>query len=605
MAGKEVTDPALLQQLEGPPAFVPTEVTDPAILRELGMPPAEASPVYQTGFVPGMAKGAQALVRGANSILGLPGDMQKILYEALPQGAQQALDRWNPNGTTPQQNQLPTSASMNALTDRLGLTGNPAQLVNPADTAERYIGAAGAGAVAALPAAATGGVSAIPAVMAQGAGGGVGSELAGDIFPNADEKYKPAIRMVGGLLGGGAVGGVQAWRAGPVVDNIANALGRSRTIQDAGHELQDQAHLWNEFTKPMMLDEELAPFTRITPDTTGIPMTGVVQRLREQSFSPVTATAAMPGTITPAIRELAPGLSQRLLDGLTRRSAMSLGFTPTLAEVMTFKRFLGDAMSNRKLVEDIGQKNLVSLYEATSSDIRNGLAAHGMHASVDAFNRWNNAATEIYQTAAGPMSRVINSPNAVSNTLHPEDVAKRLLGGSKNGDSDLSVLRREIPGAVDELASAALREQQAGRLPIKWAGLSPEAKATLVQDPEHRATLDRELPARPIPSLSRTLQHGAGLGVFSGSASIVAHSILGADPGLLAQSLTPGATGAFLGMGIPMAVNLARRAIANPLVLRGPLSGALGGSASGQLGGNSLVVPGSPGTTGQPTDQPM
>jgi len=169
------------------------------------------------GRLPAMLSGAA--LGGVATAAGVPGDLMS-LADRFIFGTDPATD----------QHRLPTSAEVRAATtDKLGMTG-PNALVrpDPSNALETWGSAAAEGAGSGLLLGPLGTIA--------GTAGGVGSEIGHKVFP--DSTLAPVI---GGLVGGGLAGGAASLLKGSNLDRLADSLGTSSTLQEAGSGLQDAA----------------------------------------------------------------------------------------------------------------------------------------------------------------------------------------------------------------------------------------------------------------------------------------------------------------------------------------------------------------------------
>jgi len=169
------------------------------------------------GRIPALLSGAA--LGGVATAAGVPGDLESLADKYIF-GKDPATD----------QHRLPTSAEVRAATtDKLGMTG-PNALVrpDPANALETWGSAAAEGAGSGLLLGPLGTIA--------GAAGGVGSEVGHQVFPTST-----LAPVIGGLIGGGLVGGAQSLLKGSNLDRLADSLGSSSTLQEAGSGLQSAA----------------------------------------------------------------------------------------------------------------------------------------------------------------------------------------------------------------------------------------------------------------------------------------------------------------------------------------------------------------------------
>jgi hypothetical protein len=206
---KPVTDPALLEQLDGGAPSAPKPVTDPALLAELNGPalspasPRSAKPLPVSGggaeFVGGN------MMKGAANVVGMPidfatnvGNLGRAAYGTV-KGAM---------GGSPTEllgPQVGGSAWIQDLMRRTKLPFSGAPMIGPGAEPESPLGRYGAAAIqmgvgAGIPGAMAGRLPGgartlpnVPRAVAGGAASGVTSELAGDI---GGEEYKSLGAMI-------------------------------------------------------------------------------------------------------------------------------------------------------------------------------------------------------------------------------------------------------------------------------------------------------------------------------------------------------------------------------------------------------------------------
>lgn len=459
---------------------------------------------------------ASGLTKGLGSILGLPGDLESLVNSGAAKlgfpGAGEG-------------HFLPTSSDIVGVTDKLGLTNRPD--LTPQNPVEEFGSAAatGLGSGLAFGPAGTGAVL-------SGIGGGLGAEGANKIFPD-----NPIAQFIGGLIGGFGVGGgtsavekalakgdlkaaqsafdeATAAKAelglthranleeanvakeaaignakaaadahlantvGPAdatIASAANALHPASTLQEAGTVLQAGAKDWVASEMPKRLAAAWAPVDTLVPKEAPVALSSF-----RDALDKITSSA---GSLEPLAEKLKPQIPkslQKALEKIDKGDAEDLGAGPaeaiTWADVQKLRSTLGDALSNPKVVNDVGEQNLRRMYATLTSDMQATARGLGKPA-LDAFNAANEQSSAVYRTAEGPISKILNGdPN-------PENVAKALASGGKIGASDLATLRTELPEGANALAATIVK--QGG-----WAKLAPEAKAALIPDVTARGVLD-------------------------------------------------------------------------------------------------------------------
>lgn len=506
------------------------------------------------------ALAASKFVEGAGKTLGLPGT---LLQMAMPHGAPVQSPDELPMGVPPAVG-LPTSEAITAGGRRLGIIDRPD--LQPQTTGERYLAAGAEGAGSAVPLALVGGGSLLPLALT-GTSAGLASEGAKDAFPGS--KWAPVV--AGTVAGLGMQGAITA-APQRGVQHIVGELGNSSTMQEAGAVAQDAARNWLVNTLPSKLQAAWAPVDQAISSTTPSQVSKFEQALKDISKDA--------GQLAPVAQLLRPQLPERMLSALqTKAGPTGAGFgiipqgqtaaaVPTWGEVQTLRSTLGDALSNPKVVEEIGAKNLRRLYGALTEDMRATAKTAGVDAAFDAANAESK---RLYDFAEGTVGKLVSGARASSHDPLPEVASSRLLSAARRGGTDLQALRQEIPEAADELAAAHLR-----MAPASWGKLSPEAKEALVASPADREILDKF--ATQAASKGRQQNHllQALLGEQIGQAGGQAAGNLLGIPGL-----TP-AIGSVAGAAAPYVVRGGVNLLSNPQAMRYPLAGANAGLTVGK-----------------------
>lgn len=500
-----------------------------------------------------------ALVKGAGSLLGLPGtvaDLENRGFNALtglrtPMAVvQDSLGH----------KVLPTVQDVNSFTSGLGLTDRPE--LTPTSPLERY-GSAGIEALPSIAATvASGGLAAAPMAAASGEGGAMAAQAAHDLAP--DSAWAPVVAgLVGGLGAGSVVGKVEnvlnsraaqsaltsaaqkledARNAAfegkkslsdsvddvraasqrdfdttkntlasdltahhaqqdAALETVASGLGSSRTLQDAGTALQAHARNWINTVLPSRLKATWAPVDAAIPPDSAVNLSAFGSALKD-----INSSAGALEPLATLLKPSAPKALGKALDSVGDLGELTEGEggTPGVfkwQDVQKLRSTLGDAMSNPKVVNDIGAKNLERLYASLTSDMSTTAIGKG---AGDLFSAANQESRRLYQIGEGPMSRIVAGPRISAEDPAPEAVAKSLLSSAKSGASDLSTLRQEIPQGVNELAAANLRLD-----PKSFARLPPESLGALVPNSDASATTLAALDAKDRAQAA----YGQGLGL--------------------------------------------------------------------------------------------
>lgn len=527
------------------------------------------------------ARAGSAVAKGALTGLGVPGDVEALAAKGVEQFVNPHLPeslRMPPNVRTimPTSAELVEAGGRNRLIDRNDMVPGYGQ--HPA--LERYINAAGQGVGAAIPMLAFGPANAILPTLAAGAGGGAGQEFARqhDLGPSAQF----AAGVAGGIGGGKLATGLQrttnailgnfgpegeafaaagapmrsaaytssnaATRAllspsaplhqtqrdlGAAIEETAATLGHSRTMQEAGEVLQEDARNW---MRGMGNAHAVAwaPVDALVPGAAQTPLHNTMAALANMN--------TQAGPLQGAVDQLRAQLPARL------QATLQGAGTATWDDVRALRTALGDARARPKILEDVSTADLTRLYAAVSQDLGATAAQYG---AQDAFTAANAESTRLFNFADRVLGKVITSINPAQERITPEKAAEAMLGLGRTGGTNLALLRNEIPDAVDELAAAKLRidgltDPTDPASPVhaafsaRWSGipdrsaqtravrpaLAPEARTALYPDP---ATRDR---------LSAVAHIASGLRVPPEMAKETAPALMG--------RLTAGGTAGFL-----------------------------------------------------------
>lgn len=435
---------------------------------------------------------------------------------------------------------LPTSSQIQAPTNALGLTNNPS--LAPQSKGEAFAQAGAGGLGSALPVLATGG-AALP-IMLSGIGGGLGAEAGHEMSPNSPAAPIIGGLLGGGLTGGladwgqgvaksmagakaiedaenalalsqeqalygrnsaanaatqarGAAGDQFAQtkaaaqaraeaigtHADTGVQTIANSLGQSKTMVQAGQALQSHARNWIENILPQSEEAVWSPVDAAIPSSTSMTLPNYASALDKINKSA--------GALESSNQLLKPALPQGLekaLKGTLENSEMipgEPGSNPiTWGDVRQLRSSIGSAMTNPQIFNSVGEQNLRHLYAAITGDL--GRTADEAGAG-DLFSQANQESTRLRSFAENTLGKITDGGNPAQETILPEQAAKAMLGKP----SHLIALRAELPVAADELASAHL--QQPGD---PWSKLAPEAKQALVPDQSKSQAVDQLLEAK-------------------------------------------------------------------------------------------------------------
>ena len=291
------------------------------------------------------------------------------------------------------------------------------------------------------------------------------------------------------------------------IESVAAATGTSRTAQESGEVTQAAARDWigGKFAQEKAAAmEPVRNLVREVPDLT-VGRDNFAQRL-----AAITEAGGSNQVLVEALRPTLPARLLKIFEpegpGQLKPSQVGAGRATkpgpeavarteqSWQDAAVLKTALGDAMANPQIVKDIPAQQLSSLYQAQTMDMRQALADNAHRMSADplaAFDQANAQLSRLYSVAEGPMSRIVAGPRPSAADPRPEDVAVRLMNEAKRGGTDLAILRREMPEAVDELVAAHLREH-----PEEWTRFSPEAKDALLPGIDRQHAIDVAIAGR-------------------------------------------------------------------------------------------------------------
>ena len=590
-----------------------------------------SAPQQMAGPLRYPAMAGQSFIQGLTGALGLPGDIQQLFQHYT--GAQLPLPLLGPVlGIN-----LPTSEQLRYETARLGL--QPTANLQPGEgrhpTLEHLLagGASGLGAVA--PTIPLGGEGALLPTLFSGLASGVAHEY-GDITGG------PAAGTTLGLLAGLGAGGVTSTvqrgvnalrgnlnpaaqlfsdagipmrsmaltgEGGPIqrslesfapvdqtkndiaqmIENRAAGLGQSRTLQEAGNALQDEARNWLANVRPAKEKAVWDEVDKLIPGNTPVQLSHFGKTLDD-----ITTDA---GSLQDLVETLRPKLPQQLKSMLGKKTGLA-GLTggqyaPDWQEARTLRAALGDALDSASISDDAGQGNLRKLYAAVSSDLRDAAGSlstpndpYAGIAAQKAFKIADDESTRLRNFTSNIVGKIVRSKNPAQAGINPESAASAMLSGGKKGGTPISALRNEMPAAADELAAAHLRtigladstdpkSELSGSWQSKWEGLSPEAKEALVPDPGARKALSASAQiANNLKGLGKGEKAQTLPGIFIGGAAapLFTHYVLG-SPMLGMETVASEPIGQAMGAIAPWAINRARTAAANSPLLAGIQAG--------------------------------
>lgn len=570
---------------------------------------------------------------GAQAAVGLPGSLLSAAGNALapymPQGA--IAEGIGSGLSAARQAIFPTAA------EAFAAEPHPPNALMPYGPGELAAYNVGSGIGGALPLALAGPEAAAMPTLLAGAGGGLGGELARQAVPGSTAAELGGS-LAGGLLAGGigtvAQRGVNALTGsaglnpiarelqlagvpfesaalttesplvrsllakgapldstvghlGASVNAVADGLGTSTSFQQAGQHLQDSARDWVANVMPSREAAAWAPVDAAIAPTTGTPVPQLQSALQDINSK----GGAAQGLIEQLGSRLPAKLGQQLEDliGAGPRTAGSVtGAVPgaplTWSEARQLRSSLGDALSNPSVTKDISETDLRKLYSAVTGDLRSTAGTVAENATtpeqlnaLNAFDGANAASTQLHAFNDNVLGKIITTGNAGQESIKPEDAAKALLAGARKGGTDLAALRQEMPGAVDELAAAHIRQtgldspEYAGspvssKFPVAWGpkSLPDESRIALIPDPVTRQRLDA------IASVTQRVQ---GLAKSATTATpLSVQSMLGGAAAGIADKYIGNLGGPGVSEAVGAAVPLAKAALQNTLAKSGLLA---------------------------------
>jgi hypothetical protein len=274
--------------------------------------------------------------------------------------------------------------------------------------------------------------------------------------------------------------------ASQAIGSIAALHSPVQSYQDAGEAIQDAGRQWLNSTMPA---KQQAAWDAVQVDpSTPTPLNNFRSALE--------SIQAKAGPWAALEQQLKPTLPAKLLSTLDRvageggaegRPGVDLGVEGvepiganpgTWQDARQLRTTLGAAMSNPKVVADVGSQELKHLYSGLTADLGETAAGAGQ---ASQFAAANAESQRLYQIAEGPLSKVIGGKVADPRyDPDPGKVAKSLLSGGQTSSRDLAALTTEIPEIGGHLVAAQLREDPQG-----WNKLSDSTQQTLMPNPGH------------------------------------------------------------------------------------------------------------------------
>lgn len=437
------------------------------------------------------------------------------------------------------------SSVVNSAGQSLGLFNRPD--LQPENKTEQYIASGAQGMGSALPFAFGGGLPALAKGAVGGFGAGLGAQGGHDI---GEQYGHPALGSFVGALGGGLAGNslfdlgskavnavsgaqspmlqayeqagvtprlagdvtgnptlqrIQAFAAkapfggkvndaahetvnefGNAVENTANQLGQSSSLQEAGTQLQGESKNWLQNFRSQS-QQNWNAVDQFIPPNTPVDVTKYSKALSDVSDTLKNAPETAKLLQTP--------LSRNLLEAL--KSDAPAGQLPW-GDVKNIRTRIGEMLSDPNLPADTSTTELKRLYSGLSSDMQNTAAQAGPQAQ-QAFTAASEATKQGHDFIDNVLRPLIKEGQT------PEGAASFVLGKGKSGGTILGQIRQEMPDAADELGAYKLRDmalankggQNAAQNAISpttflsdYSDLSSEAKSALFSDPAARSRID-------------------------------------------------------------------------------------------------------------------
>lgn len=534
------------------------------ILAHYGLPASgsaqTAAPTYNQSLTSNKQEtGPMRYVKGAGSELLKGAEIGVGQIGDLVNAGGAAIKKYLPPWFSQYQQQLPGTNQLLDLSGKAGLTDR-ADLVpgfGPNPETEKLGAAAARGVGEALPLLALGNPEAgiVKNALAPVAGSMAG-ELAHEAKP--DSKLLP---LAAGLATGTVIQAGKSLFAGNAVKNIAEGLGDSRNLEDAGAVAQKAARTWLSDTMPAKMEAAWAPLDKAIPKTAPMPVTNF-----ESALESLRTNA---GELQPLADKLAPSLPAKLQDifkQLDIQQNMGTGVSvpvTNFGDVQALRSVVGSAMGNPSITKDIPAQQLAALYGALSEDMKAAAGRAGVGAEFEAANKTSK---ELFNFANGTVGKIVAGQSETAKDPLAGLAARRLLTTGETDGSQLAKLRSEMPEVADELAAAHLQSR-----PERWNKLTPSAQAALVPDPALRgkiakATADLAAPPTSQSVGAHTMQSVLGLLSGKAGAEIVSNH-LGIPINELYAEL--------LGTAAPQLARGAKSLASNPGLLRIPLQSTI------------------------------
>ena len=352
--------------------------------------------------------------------------------------------------------------------------------------------------------------------------------------------------FLGGISGGKIQSAIGRLINPPVkeLESLAQQLGRSKSLQDAGKNLVDGAdsHVLGAATAEgqNIKSLEKAIWQEVDPIAAGTPV-----RLNNtnQALLDLDKSSKFPST-AEALKVINPGPFAKIREQLASLLPELPGPT-TLAprpdraisweEARNLRTGIGEGFFNKRsaLFDNADHKKL---YAGISEDLRDAARAAGVEDAFDLANKTSSALRSHAEQFLQPI---------LKENLSPEKIASWALGEAKKGGTRLSALREVMPEAVDDLTAAVLRQQ-----PKEFLRYNNLAQEALIPDQTLREQtvnmLTRMFPKEASDAAKfKTVVVGGEFGAVSALGIHEALTAVAGIPGL--SGLTTGAAGRVAG----------------------------------------------------------
>lgn len=361
---------------------------------------------------------------------------------------------------------------------------------------------------------------------------------------------------------------------GSAVDRIADNLGGSSTLQEAGTHLQGHGADWLKDFK----DTQATNWNAIDSKMQNAPLpVGNVA----SALSDLKAQAGG----NPALEDfLQSPLAKKVSGILSDAKANSIG-VPELnwEQGRALRTRIGEYLDSPDLISEAGGAQAKQFWGALSNDMKTSIAASGDPAAQQLFadaNAHSSAGHQFIESVLNPI---------MAKGVNPSDAATNILSSAARGGETLQAIRQNLPGAADELGALVIRRgahavpsaQDATRQavsPNSWLTnfdpvkrMSPEASSALFPDAKTKADLaDLDTIAGTMRSTQK-FANPSGTGGNMQHAAMFAAPMAIAEGGRLGSEVggVPGAIAGAISGGLPFAAGpLAAGLTASPSITK-------------------------------------